>query len=263
MKTLRSGTTALVLAASVVGSTVARAQDQDPRHQRQDQHGQQDPRHQQQQPQQQQDPRRQQAQDPRWTQQQQQQRIDEDRRRQSDYQRVLDERTRAAQAQQAQLQQQNRNAAYQAQQRYLANLQAQRERVQAERAYNTDPYYNNPPAYGYRVGNTVRQTNQYGVNVLKQAVNYGYDQGVQAGRADRQDRRPSSYRNSFGYQDANYGYTGQYVAQSDYNYYFRQGFRRGYTDGYGSTSQYGSFNNGTGSILGNVLTSILGLTNLR
>jgi hypothetical protein len=249
MRTLRSTTVGgAMLAATVLFSAAAGAQNtQDPRYH----------------PQGQQDPRTAQQRDPRYTQQDQQRRIDEERRRQSDYQRVLDQRMRAAQAQQAQLQSQQRNAQYAAQQRYLANLQAQRQQLQAQRNYNNDPYITNPYSYSYRVGNTVRQTNQYGADVLKQAVNYGYDQGVQAGRADHQDRRPSSYRNAFGYQDANYGYSGQYVAQSDYNYYFREGFRRGYTDGYGSTSQYGSFNNGSGSILGNVLTSILGLTNLR
>ena len=30
------------------------------------------------------------------------------------------------------------------------------------------------------------------------------------------------------YRDANYGYSGYYVDRSDYNHYFREGFRRGY-----------------------------------
>lgn len=197
------------------------------------------------------------------SQQEQQRRVAEERARQASYQRVLDQRMRAAQLQQAQLQTQRRTAQYALQQQYLANLQAQRQRVQAQRDYNNDPYFAAAPVYRYRYGSNTRQTNQYGADVLKQAVNYGYDQGVQAGRADRQDGRASSYRSSFAYQDANYGYAGQYVPQSDYNYYFREGFRRGYTDGYASTTQFGSFNNGAGSILGTVLSSILSLTNLR
>ena len=34
--------------------------------------------------------------------------------------------------------------------------------------------------------------------------------------------RPCRAR-TFAYQDANYGYTGMYIPQTDYNYYFRQG----------------------------------------
>ena len=99
--------------------------------------------------------------------------------------------------------------------------------------------------------------------MLKQAVNYGYQQGLQAGQADRQDHWAANYQNSLAYQDANYGYTGNYVNQSDYNYYFRQGFRRGYDDGYYSRSQYGTSSNGSQSILSSLLSNILGLTQLR
>jgi hypothetical protein len=42
-----------------------------------------------------------------------------------------------------------------------------------------------------------------------------------------QYRWHSNYQGSFAYQDANYGYTGYYVDQDEYNYYFRQGFRHG------------------------------------
>ncbi|MEO7455236.1 MAG: hypothetical protein ABIY52_03185 [Gemmatimonadaceae bacterium] len=200
--------------------------------------------------------------DRRVSQQEQERRIAEERARQASYQRALDQRVRLAQAQQAALQTQRRNAQLAYQQQYLANLQAQRQRVAAQRNYNTDPYYTTAPQYRYRVNNVTRTTNSYGADVLKQAVNYGYDQGVQAGRADKQDGRSSSYRTAFAYQDANYGYNGQYVSQSDYNYYFREGFRRGYGDGYASTSQYGSVTNTGGSILGTVLSSILGLVSV-
>ena len=77
------------------------------------------------------------------------------------------------------------------------------------------------------------ETNQYGVNLLRQGVNYGYDQGYRTGEADRMDRSPSNFETSFAYRDANYGYDGFYVDRDDYNFYFREGFRRGYEDGYG------------------------------
>jgi flagellar biosynthesis/type III secretory pathway protein FliH len=94
-------------------------------------------------------------------------------------------------------------------------------------------------------------------------VNNGYEQGFRAGQADQQDRWKANYQNSYAYQDANYGYSGYYVNQADYNYYFRQGFRRGYEDGYNSRTQYGSQSNGSYSILGTILAQILNLQSLR
>jgi hypothetical protein len=83
---------------------------------------------------------------------------------------------------------------------------------------------------------------------------------VRAGQADRQDGYRRGYQGSYAYQDANYGYNGMYVDRTDYNYYFRQGFRRGYPDGYSTRFQYGRNNNG---ILANVLSAILNLQPLR
>jgi flagellar biosynthesis/type III secretory pathway protein FliH len=131
------------------------------------------------------------------------------------------------------------------------------------RDYSRDPYITSPYIYRYAVSGYPRYTNQYGADVLKQAVDYGYQQGYQAGQADRQDGWAASYRSSYAYTDANYGYTGNYVSQSDYNYYFRQGFQRGYEDGYYTRSQYGNSLNGSQSILATVLSAILGLTSLR
>jgi hypothetical protein len=129
--------------------------------------------------------------------------------------------------------------------------------------YANDPYIRTAPSYRYAYSGYTRETNQYGADVLRQAVNYGYQEGVRFGQADRQDGLPADYRNSFAYQDANYGYSGYYVDQADYNYYFRQGFQRGYSDGYYSRSQYGTALNGSPSILATLLSSILGLTSLR
>ena len=104
-------------------------------------------------------------------------------------------------------------------------------------------------------------------------MNYGYQEGIRAGRADRMDRWGPSYRDSYAYQDANYGYNGYYVSRNDYNYYFRQGFQRGYNDGYYDQSQYGrynnqyggynnqydGYNNGSNSMLETILALILNL----
>jgi hypothetical protein len=193
----------------------------------------------------------------------QQQRIREQQQRAAQYQQQLDQRVLDVQQQTAQLQQQRRAAQYRAQQEYAAQLLRQQQQLQAARNYSSDPYITTPHTYRYVVSGYTRQTNQYGADVLRQAVNYGYQQGARAGQADRQDNWAPNYQNSAGYRDANYGFTGNYVDQTDYNYYFRQGFRRGYTDGYNSQSQYGTSSNGTTSILGSVLQAILGLQQLR
>jgi len=125
--------------------------------------------------------------------------------------------------------------------------------------YYNDPYYYTASNYRYSYGGRDYTTNQYGASLLRQAVDYGYQQGYEAGIADRDDRWNYSYRDSFAYQDANYGYNGQYVNQSEYNYYFRQGFQRGYEDSYYGRNQYGAYQNGRASILGNVLSAILNL----
>jgi hypothetical protein len=94
-------------------------------------------------------------------------------------------------------------------------------------------------------------------------VNNGYEEGYLAGQADRQDGWRFGYRDSYAYEDANYGYNGFYVPQNDYNYYFREGFQRGYDDGYYGRSQYGRSYNGTYEILANLLSQILNLRSLR
>ena len=99
--------------------------------------------------------------------------------------------------------------------------------------------------------------------MLREAVNNGYQEGVAAGWADKQDRWAANYRTSYGYQDANYGYTGFYVDRADYNYYFREGFRRGYDDGYYNRLQYGTYSGGQHTLLGSVLTGIINLLPIR
>ena len=192
-------------------------------------------------------------------QQEQQQRARQEQQRADEYKRRLDAQVAAAQQQAAQLEAQKRTAQAAAQQQYAAALRQQQQRLQAPRDYARDPYVSTPHTYRYVIGGNTRQTNQYGADVLRQAVNEGYQQGYRAGQADRQDRRRSSYQATFEYKDANYGYDGRYVDQSDYNYYFRQGFRRGYEDGFNSRYRYGREENGTPVILAALLITILGL----
>ena len=76
--------------------------------------------------------------------------------------------------------------------------------------------------------------------MLRQAINNGYDEGFRAGQADRQDGWGFSPQDAIGYEDASYGY-----------------------DGYYSRNQYGRYSNGSASILGTILETILNLQQIN
>lgn len=154
------------------------------------------------------------------------------------------------------MQQQRRLARWRFEQNYYERLRQDQFRLQNFR-YND---YGSPNYRYYREG-TYYQTNQYGANLLRQAVNNGYEEGFRAGQADRQDGWNFSYQDSDAFQDGSYGYDGYYVDLNEYQYYFRQGFQRGYEDGYYGRYQYGAYNNGTYNILGDVLNLILDIRN--
>jgi hypothetical protein len=177
----------------------------------------------------------------------------------------LDQQQRLGTQQAAQLQQQHRTAQYGFQQQYVAGLRQQQLRIQNDRNYNYggDPYFYTPNSYRYSRGGHFYETNEYGASMLRQGINYGYEEGFRAGQADRQDRWAFNYENSYAYQDGNYGYSGFYVDRDDYNYYFRQGFSRGYDDGYYGRHRYGAYATGRYSVLGSVLSVILDLQPLR
>jgi len=125
--------------------------------------------------------------------------------------------------------------------------------------YYNDPYFYTPPSYRYLREGRYYEINQYGADILRQAVNNGYEEGFHAGQADSEDGWQPSYRDSYAYQDATYGYEGYYIPSDEYRHYFRSGFRRGYEDGYNSRSQYGQYANGKYAILADVLAQILNL----
>ncbi|MBN1566393.1 MAG: hypothetical protein JXA73_00990 [Acidobacteria bacterium] len=200
----------------------------------------------------------------RLSQQRQQQLIAEQQKRLTQYRQYLERQQRLAEQRTSQLQKQRRTAQYRYQQQYFERIRQQQMRLQSEQHdYATDPYYYTAPIYRYTRGGIFYETNQCGADQLRLAANNGYDQGFRAGQADRQDRWNANYKDSYAYQDANYGYSGYYVSQTDYNHYFREGFRRGYEDGYNSRTQYGSQSNGSYSILGGILSQILNLQSLR
>jgi len=111
--------------------------------------------------------------------------------------------------------------------------------------------------YRYSRGGSYYYTSSYGAQMLREAINNGYEEGFRSGQADRQDGWDYDYQNSYGYQDASYGYDSYYVGLDDYNYYFRQGYQRGYEDSYYSRNQYGRYSGGKYAILGAVAGAIL------
>lgn len=193
----------------------------------------------------------------------QQKRLKQQQQRYDAYRRYLDQQNKLAIKRENEVMKQNRKAQERFLRQYYARLAQQQRQLLVARDYSRDPYITSPYVYQYVVSGYPRYTNSYGATALRQAVDYGYQQGYQAGQADRQDGWAANYRSSYAYSDANYGYTGNYVSQSDYNYYFRQGFQKGYDDGYYTRSQYGNALNGSQSILATVLSAILGLRSLR
>jgi len=206
----------------------------------------------------------------RLSQQRQQQLIEQQQQRIAQYRQHLDQQQQqqqrqAVQQQTAMLREQNRASQYRFQEEYLERMRQQQVRLDNDHDhdYNRDPYFYTAPTYRYNRVGSYYETNQYGADLLRRSVNYGYEEGFRTGEADRQDRWRSGYRDSYAYQDANYGYTGYYVDQDEYNYYFRQGFSRGYDDGFSSRNQYGSYSNGSYSVLGAILGQILDFQSLR
>ncbi len=185
--------------------------------------------------------------------------VDQQKQRLTQYRDYLDQQQRVAKPQSAELKHENRHAQCTVQQQYVERLHQQQLTARRQRPaiYSRDPDFSTPATYEYFRGDRRYETNQYGVSMLRQGVNYGYDQGYRTGEADRMDRSPSSFEGSVAYQDANYGYTGFYIDRDDCNFYFREGFRRGYEDGYDGHTRFGVYANGRGTVLDAVPGSIV------
>jgi hypothetical protein len=142
-------------------------------------------------------------------------------------------------------------------QAYLEHLREKQRRFRDDYDYYNDPYFYTAPSYRYYRGGVYYQVNRYGADLLRQAINDGYAEGYRAGRADREDGWRFDYQNSYAYEDATYGYPGYYLDLNEYRYYFREGFRRGYNDGFYGRYQYGRYYDGKYTILSAILAGIL------
>ena len=112
--------------------------------------------------------------------------------------------------------------------------------------------------HGYRLhrGDRYYDTDQRGVDLIRRAIQSGYQQGYRAGANDRRYSRADDYRDDSYYRRGNYGYQ-DYVDLDQYQHYYREGYERGYNDGYNSQSRYGTYSGGKWSILGTILDGIL------
>jgi hypothetical protein len=185
--------------------------------------------------------------------------ITRQQRRITQYSADLSQGRRVVEQQSVELQRQHRTAQYRFMQGYVSRLQQQEVALRDYRYYdyNSDPYFYTPADYRYYRGDQYYETNEYGIALLRQALNNGYREGWLAGTADREDGWRPSYESSYAYRNANYGYNGYYLDRGTYYYYFREGFRRGYDDGYSTSYRYGRYSNGTRSLLGSVLNVVL------
>jgi phage-related minor tail protein len=188
----------------------------------------------------------------------QQERLRIDRER---AERLRTQEYRPAQQREDQLKREKRSAQRRYEQDYYRRLVQHRNYWIAHR-YDPyrDPFYYTPPIYRYRFDGRYYQTNRYGAHLMQLAVNFGYQEGLRAGIADREDGWAYDYRSNDAYQDASYGYYGYYLDQLQYRYYFREGFRRGYDDGYYRRYRYGRIaDDGTYVVIAAILSAILGL----
>ena len=113
-------------------------------------------------------------------------------------------------------------------------------------------------AYRLYRGGSYYETDQRGVDLIRRAINSGYQQGYRAGGDDRRYRRNDDYRDDSYYRNGSYGYQ-SYVDRDQYQYYYREGYERGYRDGYNSQSRYGYYSGGRYNILATILNGILNL----
>lgn len=135
-------------------------------------------------------------------------------------------------------------------------LKLERERLQNQR--NSQNVFGNNNRYRVNRNGSWYNTDRRGADLLRQAVNAGYQQGFNAGKSDRNSRRGSNWNGNNIYRSGSYGYQ-SHVDRNQYQHYFQQGFQRGYQDGYNSRNQYGSNNGGSMNILGSILNSLLNI----
>ncbi len=126
-----------------------------------------------------------------------------------------------------------------------------------------DRYAYSAPTYRYSYGGRYYETGDYGARLLRNALSFGYQQGVLAARAARSYNSPYDYRGCDAYRDGSYGYEDGYIDEGQYSYYYRQGFERGYNEAYYGRYHYGAYRNGGVEVVVDLLDLILDLRHLH
>jgi len=116
------------------------------------------------------------------------------------------------------------------------NREYRRDRDRRDDRYRRDGRYDDRYRRGNRTG--------YGYNTYEVARREGYQQGLYTGSNDA--RRGQSYnpQRSRYYKNADSGYNSSYGPRGQYRQAFRDGFLRGYREGY---QRYGGYNNRRGN----------------
>jgi len=171
----------------------------------------------------------------------------------------LNKQEEVAEQRRRRLEQEKRIAHARYQQAYAERMRERRKDLYSKYDHDlrNDPFFDAPPRFRYYRGNKYFNVNRYVAEVLKDAVDYGYEQGYYAGRADYEDGWRFSYKDCYAYEDATYGYTGYWVDLNEYRHYFREGFRHGYEDGYYNVFYFGRYENGRHRILADILARII------
>lgn len=134
--------------------------------------------------------------------------------------------------------------------------------------YSSRPGYRYSPSYRYSYGGRYYNTDDYGARLLRNSINFGYQQGIEAAYVARQSNWGYDYyRDCDAYRSGLYGYEGGYIDQGQYSYYFRLGFERGYREAFygngGNAGYYaGGYRAGPVDLVVGVLDVILNLQHL-
>ena len=186
---------------------------------------------------------------------QQSKRDDERRKEDADRQKDADRKRR--ERDQYETIERERRQAQRSERRILAQQASDVERIEQFREEQRIKNQNNR----YRITHEGRdyEMNYDGSELLKQSLNSGYQQGYQAGKEDHKAKRGEAFSESLIYQNATTDYQSDVVDLNLYQYYFREGFQRGYADGYKNQKQYGKSTNGIRFISDTISQEILNI----
>lgn len=130
------------------------------------------------------------------------------------------------------------------QHQYEEQVRLERERQEQMRAKyerNRNPWEKNVRYKVFQNGKMII-TDARGLEMLKQAVIRGYEEGFKNGLADRKNRKKAGFNKLSVYKNANFGYQNS-VELKQYQFFFQKGFSEGYEDGFNTKKFRGWYQN--------------------